>query len=1086
MIEQQRSPDADSLSLSLTNLAAAIEQKIQNGETPTLEERRAAINALILDFFFTLRNPAIDRIRFASREFLNPVKYNNMVSRAISDVDLGYARINEAQSDIRNRTNKFVAFLRTVEDRVARANSVISSTSIINDIGVYETGDSFNDESRIDTNTVTAAAKMFTNLNAGLVTLPRSDAKQIPIEGIEILDASNGYIPDGFEIDSLTDGNLDTWFEYRRRVADIDDSTELTLILLLKIKLPTMINLIDIVPFNQDDKIFPRIESVATSIDGRNFQSITDSLPEFITKDEENALFTLGPVGFRNQAAAEFVLTPRLTRFIRVTIKQSKKTQEDNISNQIIALRDIRVQQIKYKDAGELLSASLAIPFPARKVILTERKAATEPLTTLAYQISFDGGTTFNNILPDEAIEINTGTVNAITVDNEKQEAKLKITAIRDSEKFTGLAKPLADTVRQVRERFSTDETPLTFSLINIPIEDSLEIFRPLAVIGFTNKGTKLASAQGADGLVVEYPVDIKAFAETVKVNGTAWTRVTDFTSTGPDDKHYTIDYSNRQVAFGNNAVGQVPQGDITIEIDPEQVVIPDTSPYEIELKYAHDLNREHIEVEWEGRPVRVRQEILARGANKFDLENTNIVEYISIEEVIPGGVNEFYLQYIPLDTDLEFSDKVTFATGQYSTNRLISSDSLSPLRVKLNSSVTTPTDPGTVTYKAAAKIINTATSYNAELWSTVGLEIYKPIFSRASVFSTEKTFVDGTSELTQAGDYSIDYENGIVYSFTESAVDGNSLINYSYRPERKLDWQFGDTARKLVIEDESVLVNKNDLDYAVVATDTGKYFIIFKDSRFIWLPFKDSYVTSANVEVDTTDLSAANRPLQQPTIPVEFTFVPADDFIRGQVLPVGRTRVSLPHSSLVKNSVRFISVSDDINAVDDRIVSKNTITNEITVSPKPVKDVYGNSLTGSTIGITTQRDLDLTALTREVPFENGKDELKSGGDYSIDYEDGVLYTFDSIPDHMIIQYEFSDISVSYIAHKQLAQGTEFDFDSTSLEVTVNDLGVDLQVPDGNLLAVYDIVENFAQDPAQIVNFYSPILYGYTLKISKD
>lgn len=1089
MIEQTRATASVFIGNELQRITAELERQIASGDFPTLDEQRALINKFEEDFFKALRNTHTGHIRFDQFEILNPVKQSKMIRYINWDISGAYNRLEDIQVELQTRVNKFFAFKRQVEDRVARANGVLQSTTVLNDIGVFEIGDSFSDLNRIDTEAASAEIPMFQSRNTGVVTLPREQVDTVEPQQVIIMDSSNGFIPADQDIEALNDNNSDTWFEYHREVVAENDSEKLTLDLLFKLKLPTVVNLIRIVPLILDNKAFPRIESIETSSDGRIYQPVRDSLPGFITKEEEDALYTLGPVGFRNQDAAEFIITPRVCQFIKIRIRQSKRTpQTDGTERQIIAIRDVIFEQVRYLERGELQTTPLPLPFLAKRVLVSQRAAQTDPLTTIAYQISLDGGASYNPLLVDTPLDINTGTPTSISVDGQKREARLRLTAVRDAESFNGVAAPLASTIDTLQESIPLGQAPIIFTLRTLPIQDTLRVFRPIATIGFKNKGTVLLTGGGQDNLTIDLPFEVKPFTETIKVNGHEWTRVASFSNSDPDATNYRIDYNERKLYFGDNTKGKVPESEVRIEVPAEKVVIPDTSPFTVDLKNSHDFNRQNIKVEWTGRATKVNQELLRRGATEHPFNNQYISKSVRVREQVPAGVSEFTLGYIPLDTGaLEFDDTEVFAA--WTATPVVSGQELSPVKIRPNPRQTTDDAyPGYVEYDAIARIVNKRSEvgedgYSVELFKTRELEVYRPTFN-SSAFTNEKTFINGKNELVKAGDYSIDYDKGIAYSFSETAIDGNTFVNYFYQPKRTLGWQFNDSSTQLVIEDDSVLVNKNDLETIVVEEDLVRYYVLFKDNRFIWLPFSDEYVLTARQRFNTKNLTADLRPKQDPDPVVDFSFVPSNDFIKGSVLPAGKTRVNLKHDQIVKNSVRFIHVSDDINSYNDRIVTKDSLNN-ITVAPKPVKDVYGNSLTGSTFGTTTQRDIDKTKLTREVQFINGRDELEFGGDYSIDYENGVLYTVDPIPAYTIIQYEYSNIGVAYIAHQELAEGSDFTVNPRNLEVTVNNLDQSIEVPNGTLLARYSVIENFSQDPAQVQRFYTPILYGYKLKVSK-
>jgi hypothetical protein len=433
------------------------------------------------------------------------------------------------------------------------------------------------------------------------------------------------------------------------------------------------------------------------------------------------------------------------------------------------------------------------------------------------------------------------------------------------------------------------------------------------------------------------------------------------------------------------------------------------------------------------------------------------------------------------------FSDKSRFSTlvegtptaaGEYSLTPVVSGV-ISPVLVQIFGR-TDSNSAGIATLEARARIISPQASYDPEQWlkdisfptlvklSGI-LETFYAQFSDATVFKTEQTFIDGQTELGSAGDYSIDYENGLVYSFAPTREQGATFAVYSYQTRKALSWDFvSGNPKQLTIADNSFLVTKNDQFPAVLTdpADGSLHYVIYKDNRYIWVPVSTSISVSGFSFVDNH-------------VTIKFT---PDDYLRGLVLPAGRTRVRLPQQSLVRNSMHFFLQADDTNAYDDRIVTTNS-DGSITVSPKPIRDVYGNALDGIGLGARTQRDVDKLALTRERPFQDGRRELEAGGDYSIDYENGILYTFTPIPMHTIVKYEYSDVRVTYVATQVLRPNDQYNVDLTGPSINITSIGGTTDLAGSQLLVRYDVIDQLAEDPVRIYRHYSPLLLGYQLKI---
>lgn len=1081
MLDSQYSPASRAIQNKLVRLAQELEQRTRLGNYSTDDEFFTAVNESLWEFYTYLRIPMADRIDIKHRDTLSPQVLLSILKAAINDIQEGYDRIGETQDEILRRQNRYASSMRDVLARIQHANNITASVSRVLEDNTFEVGDSFADETLLD-GPAEGGKALHVDGEAGILSLPELTTNTVAIATTKILGSSNGKIETSHPLESLTDGNLDTWLEYRR--SGEQDNDPLILEILLTLQTVQIINQIQIYPLGLDDRAFPRIIDLTTSLDGKTYESIKTSIPTFLSKEEEDALFTLGPIGFRNQSHSDFTFTPRTCQFIRVKIQQGKRVQLEGEQKLRIAIRDIKVNQIEYEDSGEMTSRVFPLAFSPRKLKLIERAVETSPLTSLTYQVSFDEGAQWYDIVAGADVEINTGSLISLDVPGKFASVKLKILAERDRTKFNGLARPLAGSIRTITSRVGIDGIPSQIGLENIPLEDSLLVARLVASVG-TDYAYPLQRANGEPDLTIDLPIYIKPFTEIVKVNGQAWTRVANFSDGTPQDRWYTIDYANQKIQFSDARLGMLPEGEIGLQLDAERVLLPDSLPLKVNLLNAHDFNAEHTAVYWYDRVRFTKEEPLARGTTNFQLENFPVVQTIDINEDIPANVSGFYLKHITNENDpIIFSDKFKFANlvegtpaveGDYSIAPVVSGV-ISPLRVSVYGR-TNASNPGTATFEARAKIIEPKATYDANQWirdigglglTTISgkLETFYPRFSDSSVFKTQKTFIDGTTEMSQAGDYSIDHENGAIYSFSSTQEQGTTYAIYHYQQRRPLNWEFvSDNPKQLVINDDSFLVTKND-QFAITVTNPNgdKNYVVYKDNRYIWIPV-------------TTDGATFTDPDTLKVIP--FT---QDDFIRGYILPAGRTRVRLPHQTIVQNSMQFFFFSNDTNAYDDRIVTRNS-DGSISVAVKPIRDVYGTAFDGIGIGARTQRDVDKLTITRERPYIDGKRELERGGDYSVDYENGILYTFVPIPLHTMIKYEYADVRATYVATQILRNQDQYSLNLDDLSLSITSIGGTTDLAGSELLVRYDIIDQLAEDPVRIYRHYSPLLLGYQLKI---
>lgn len=1092
--EDRRSKNSDSLDARLELLAKQLMTRAQLERWSTQDQFWNGVNETLWQFYTYLRTTYSEAVMFEYKERLDPDKMVELLKAAVFDIEGGYARVGESQSEFLRRVNRFNSTFSSVQTRVSKANNLVAGISTETEDDIFEFGDSFNETTLIaEGQDKDDPMSVFTA--GGLATLPRSSSADIKIASVRLLPASNGDENQDEErqIDKLFDENPDTWFEYFRLVGE-DDTDALQLEMLVTLQQVAVVNLVQIDALVRDDKAFPKVIDISTSLDGRNFRSIREGLPGNLTKDEEEELFTLGSVGLRNQETAEYLFTPRICQFVKVQLRQGKKVDVEGEDQQRIALREIRFRSQSFADQGTLTTTTFQLPWFPRRLFLEQRVNDVDPLILLQWQVSVDGGTEWFDISPEETLEINTGASGAVTPGAENGTVTLRVTAQRVKENFTGVSRPLAENIRTIIQRVQVAALPIDIGLRNLPISDSLDVFRPIFAIGQTYGFELPTLGTGKNNLTLDLPAAIDPFSETVKVNGYPWTRVKNFRESQPDDYHYTIDYVEKKIQFGESKTGQFPEGVITLELDAERVLLPDTSPFIAELDYHHDFNNENTKVTWYDRPRRTDAEGLSRGRNTNQLENFPVLPHLVVDEDVPTNSTDFWLANIPVSgLNLVFSDKTTFATevsgtpaadGEYRVEQLSTNQRMNPVHVTVYGR-TPGLDAGTITVESRGKILVPQTGYTQDSWNftlnssglTNIVDIYEPVFSDRAIFARSQTFVNGRDELNTEGDYSIDYENGVVYSAAETRQAGASSVTYNYQENRELAWEFNDESNQLVINDDSFLVNKNDDNPIILRRTNKSVYVVFKDNRYVDIPVdfvgQQTNARRRGVEIDYQDNGVI----------IDFD---RDDFIRGKALTEGAQRVRLPHQGIVKNSMRFTFLSDNINSYNDRIVTVET-DGSVTVSPKPIRDVYGNRLNGIQLSEQTQRDIDAESLTRERNFVDGETELERGGDYSVDYANGVLYTFTPIPAHTIVQYEYTDVRVSYVGTLKLNQtqtgGRVQDFTFNVDELSVNVQSIQGQALEGGeLLVKYDIIDQLKDDPATIFTYYSPVLMGYVVK----
>jgi len=120
---------------------------------------------------------------------------------------------------------------------------------------------------------------------------------------------------------------------------------------------------------------------------------------------------------------------------------------------------------------------------------------------------------------------------------------------------------------------------------------------------------------------------------------------------------------------------------------------------------------------------------------------------------------------------------------------------------------------------------------------------------------AAEKIFSNGSSELSIIGDYSVDYKNGIIYTYAETAEETNTTIDVSYLPKETVS-DFKITTDGLEINEEDY-VTESDTELIIVsgATKTIRLTNTFIEPRSIrFLSLSDSFKTEVPFKGDGTE----------------------------------------------------------------------------------------------------------------------------------------------------------------------------------------------------------------------------------------
>jgi len=344
---------------------------------------------------------------------------------------------------------------------------------------------------------------------------------------------------------------------------------------------------------------------------------------------------------------------------------------------------------------------------------------------------------------------------------------------------------------------------------------------------------------------------------------------------------------------------------------------------------------------------------------------------------------------------------------------------------------------------------------------------LFRP--SAGSVFTDEKTFIDGTVELLDSGDWSLDYESGILHSFDKTSSSADITISYKYNPVTTLT------------KDEWFFSGDRALKDTVVVKDTA-WATVTVDSESVPSGVNKFSLSEFNIEPGTLSVTE-----QTPSaFKKEVNFVDGRTEILGLI---GAAEV-VPNGVLVGSGVKTFNLS--LTPADTSIhvvaFSNRDVFNE---EVPGVPDEAGEyNISGKVVSVYI--DTTVTAPGNVTYFY--QDPTKNPvGTYSVDYKLGDIYTYTPTGGSTIASFQFAHIEISYPIARIIPEN-DIDVDPEARTVLVNDREAlrRLQIPstsigDPVVSSTYQVLYNYIQERRtgieQLEPFFTPILKEYLSNI---
>lgn len=1027
-----RTIDSQLLANKIDALSRVLQQSLSDPSVSTREELVAEAANILSSFYRELGGPIFNPHLIQPGDPPDTEQFNKELQSILDDLNILFTELENIESLVLENFNYFVS----ESNRLSRRTKSIASK--VGDYALFSrnllknslyVSDSFNNLEKVDFNSdLLNSTQCQINQAEGVITLPviQTPESVISVDKEPVINTnSNGVRGNNLElgtdlnnnIKALIDNNADTWFEYERVVPlDGDDNIPLTLDLTINLESPQVINFIRINPNNFGTKTQVEISSIETSIDGSSFVSVKDEVPVpgFETEDEEN-VFTLAPSTSKYAGQGLYTFTPRKAKYIHVVLIQRTPYVINTATGQMlryaIGLRDIILEAQRYETKGELVSREFITTDEVRKIFVESSQNPSEEseLASITHQISPDNGISWYSIRPGEF----TGITNAV---NEVPEI-LNFNTNLEGDIST------QDPVTRIRYRAVLERDPAAF----LPEASSSLKKR----IGFTTELRQIPSSS-------PFTVNL----EKNPLKGTVQVIDPQLGSRGIEGYDYELSVGNTGEQIHNLPFKNI-QTDLEKNLESGVYYIEETSP---EIILVNNKQWTKSLLSSAGPSDKVYEIDYSRGIVRFG-DGTN-------GQAPPTG-SIIAVRFTPERMLLEPSSEGRRHNLKFPTNG----------------------DKKTITITKFDDIVSSSEALDKSTKKFVlnnsnlveNSEVFLP--DTQSTFTDKKTYIDGIQELVDVGDYSVDYESGIIYSFSRTPATNSISVTYQYEPQVELDefdWYFSDET-------------------------TLKDTVIIRESAFSTIEKKGEAVPDSVNKFSVSNFNLERGSIQfiVPT-GTDTPFVEEVDFIDGrtEILGLVQATEKIPAGTIAAAGLSSFDLTiEPVSPSVAPVTFSNTDVFSTSVTGTPSADGEYR-VTGKTVEVYTD-----AAVTNpgSVTYFYQDPTVDPSGRYSVDYELGNVYTNDLTPSGIGMDYEYAKFEISY----PIARGVP------SEDVEVNDEEATVTLSDREVLRraqissavdketlsrdtyqiLYNFVEENREDLTELEPYFSPILKDYVLRI---
>lgn len=765
----------------LDALLTKLRMEYQAGTYETREDILEEFNRVIEEFYATVSTPSLQLRPVSANTSPSYIEYNKSFEELAADLSVIFQQLAGLEQFVLGNFN----FMVSERDRLSQLVRGIASR--VDDYTLYSEDpngnllyfkDSFNDTTKIDyASSLLKEKQAEINTTEGIITLPVIRNNLTTIKAVQVQINTNsgpggsvgnyqetGAAPHD-DIRDILDGNPDTWFEYERVQNTRESNTvPLTLDLTFFFDKPEVINFIRINPNNFGTQTQIEILEIETSLDGHTMISIKDDIPiaDFLQEDEAN-IFLLAPSTSKFAGQGLYTFTPRKAKFVHLILRQSTPYLI-NTSNGIkwryaIGLRDVEIQSLQYEQKGEVISQPFTTQSEIQKVSLlaSENPIQKSELADVVHQVSVDDGATWYALQPQdrnetgvpEILAFNTVDADAIQTQQVPYTLRHKISLSRNPDQFKAGAATLSEIEYDVADVFVLPKiSPVVLTLTRSPIDGTVSVMNPMWGARALN-GTTLVSTNTDGTATTTPPIHIIG-----RANGQP-----DLTFRGVISR----EINSGKVSIWNDKANNIDYNELVVWVDND-------SSWTRVGEFSSGQNYKEYKISNDGTLIFGNRDTgTSTGAGRIPPAGSLIGFTLKEERLSLSSTAPFY------------ADLIFASDGDKDNIKIYRYDDLAtpstPIKLRPGSKVTRlPHQLIQGSHTDSTVVITEAES---------GMSV---------VFNTEVEFVDGSSELA-SGQYSIDYTNGVIYSYTaipSTAI--NWTVTYTYQPRIELadtDWDF-------------------------------------------------------------------------------------------------------------------------------------------------------------------------------------------------------------------------------------------------------------------------------------------------------